>query len=710
MMRILRTNKARLFPAIAVVSLGALMLAAFVWLVFKDQEEERAAALLNAQTEAVNVANLLNEHLHQSIKRLDQALLHLRDAYAASPQDFIEKAHDWQKTVYGDLAFQISVVDADGWLLFSNLAVLEKPVDLSDRPHFRVHRDRPTDELYISPPVLGRVSQRWSIQFTRPLLRKNGAFNGTMVLSLDVDKLSDFYRSVDVGHHGVVTLVGDDRIVRAVGVNADGKTARPDGKITRADALAQTGETAPDLPFFAPTAPPGGRLTVEAKNGGDQRVGGYSRLAAYPLYIVVLYSKHDITDQLDHILRETAASAAVVGATIFLCVVVIAALMLRQATIQQGLAEARDRLAAAEERWRLALEAVGDGAWDWRVPDNKIYFSPRWRTMLGHGETESASGVEEWRARIHPDDREKALQDSEKLATGETPFYAAEYRIKNRDGGYRWVLARGIAVSRDDRGRAVRAVGTYADISERKAMEADLRAKSDALARSNQELEAFAYVASHDLRQPLRTINSYAVLLERELGKNISDDAQECVGFIRNGARRMDRLIVDLLEYSRVGNDPPPPAVIDMRQIINEATANLTAAVKDADARIDVAADLPAALGDEMQLLQLTQNLIGNAIKYCAPDRPPVVRVAADRHDDDRFIRFSVRDNGVGVAPEHFDRIFGIFQRLHSHHQVEGSGVGLAVCKKIVERHGGRIWLTSAPGRGSVFYFTLPAA
>ncbi|HRJ59648.1 MAG TPA: ATP-binding protein, partial [Azospirillaceae bacterium] len=256
-------------------------------------------------------------------------------------------------------------------------------------------------------------------------------------------------------------------------------------------------------------------------------------------------------------------------------------------------------------------------------------------------------------------------------------------------------------------GVAVRAVGTHTDVTGRREMEEALRRQTEALSRSNAELEAFAYVASHDLRQPLRTVNSYAALLERELGAAVSDDAKEFIGFIRDGAKRMDRLVVDLLEYSRVGRNCAPFSPVSTATTAQDAVANLNAALLESGGAVVISPDLPTVRGDESELLRLFQNLIGNAIKYRHPDRPPQIVVTAESQDD--HLLFSVADNGIGVAPQHFERIFGIFQRLHGPSDgVEGTGVGLALCKKIVEHHGGRIWVESAPAEGCVFRFSLP--
>lgn len=673
---------------------GALVLAAGVWGVSQDIAKERRLALIQGETQAADIAGLLNDHLHQTIRRLDQALLHLRREYAADPDWFIEKAAGWQRSVYADLAFQISVVGADGKLIFTNLVNVKDPVDLSDREHFRIHRERRSDELFISKPVLGRVSQKWSIQFTRPILDRDEAFAGVMVLSVEVDRLSEIYRAVDLGRQGSVTLTGTDRVVRARSAELpSGKTA--------------VGMTVAAHPLYSPDAPAEGALRLVSTIDGVARLGAYSRLSAYPLVVAVLYSEQELLAALAEQEKEKIAGAATAGALIALGVVTVALLLWREGLSRRRLESALQNLAAQEERWRLALDAVGDGVWDWSVDGDKVYFSPRWKAMLGYDDRELPGELYAWRDRVHPDDLPHTLADVEKLVSGETLFYVNEHRLLGRDGAWRWVLARGVAVARDAEGRALRAVGTHTDVTGRREMEEALRRQTEALSRSNAELEAFAYVASHDLRQPLRTVNSYAALLERELGESLSDDAKEFLGFIRDGAKRMDRLVVDLLEYSRVGRNCAPFAPVAMTAAAQDAVANLNAALQESRGAVTVADDLPVARGDESELLRLFQNLIGNAIKYRRPDRPPEIAVTAEAQDDHWV--FSVADNGIGVDPQHFERIFGIFQRLHGPTEgIEGTGVGLALCKKIVERHGGRIWVESTPGEGCVFRFTLP--
>ena len=673
---------------------GALVLAASVWGVSQDIAKERRAALTRSQTEAAAIASLLNDHLHQTVRRLDQALLHLRQEYAADPEWFVQKAVGWQLSVYADLAFQISVIGADGKLVFASMAQVKDPVDLSDREHFSIHRDQRVDELFISKPVLGRVSQKWSIQFSRPILDRDESFAGVMVLSVETDKLSEIYRGVDLGREGVVSVMGSDRVIRA-----------RSGKLS--DGRSAIGMTVADRPHFSPDAPASGFLHFVSTIDDVARLGAYSRLSSYPLLVAVLYSEQEVLERLSNQEREKLVDTATEGALITLGFVAVALLLWREGLSRRRLESAHSRLAAQEERWRLALEAVGDGVWDWNVPESTVYFSPRWKAMLGYDDHELTASFEEWRSRVHPDDWPRTVKDVEKLLSGETPFYANEHRLLARDGAWRWVLARGVAVARDAKGRALRAVGTHTDVTGRREMEETLRRKTEALSRSNAELEAFAYVASHDLRQPLRTVNSYAALLERELGDALNDDAKEFLGFIRDGAKRMDRLVVDLLEYSRVGRNCAPFAPVAMAAAAQDAVANLNAALQESGGDVTLADNLPTVRGDESELLRLFQNLIGNALKYRHPDRPPQIAVSAEQQDDHWL--FSIADNGIGVDPQHFERIFGIFQRLHGPTAgIEGTGVGLALCKKIVEHHGGRIWIDSTPGEGCIFHFTLP--
>ncbi|WP_216635799.1 PAS domain-containing protein [Magnetospirillum moscoviense] len=261
----------------------------------------------------------------------------------------------------------------------------------------------------------------------------------------------------------------------------------------------------------------------------------------------------------------------------------------------------------------------------------------------------------------------------------------------------------------DDRGK-VRQVAVFSrDITEQRSAARAIEKAMDDLARSNAELEQFAYVASHDLRQPLRMISSYLALVERKLGPDLPADIRDFLNFAVGGAKRMDALILALLEYSRVGRGDGKLQPISLAAPLADAMENLAPAINEGQARIALP-DRPAEVaGDHIELTRLFQNLIGNAIKYRSPDRAPVIDVAWEEVGDG-FWQVSVADNGMGIAAEDRERAFWIFQRLVQNDTVEGTGIGLAVCRKIVQHHGGRIWIESTPGQGSTFLFTLPAA
>jgi PAS domain S-box-containing protein len=248
------------------------------------------------------------------------------------------------------------------------------------------------------------------------------------------------------------------------------------------------------------------------------------------------------------------------------------------------------------------------------------------------------------------------------------------------------------------------AVSIVRDVTESKSIRQQLERQAAELKRSNEELEQFAYVASHDLQEPLRMVSGYTQLLQRRYAGRLDADADEFIDFAVQGVKRMQALIADLLAYSRVASRGKAPVSVALADVMEQVLANLQATIEESGAVIQVPS-LASVPGDPVQLVQLFQNLIANGLKFRG-SAPPSIEIQQEEYP--QHWQFCIKDNGIGIAPEYRDKIFVIFQRLHTRDKYPGTGIGLAICKKIVDRHGGKIWVESEPGKGSCFYFTLP--
>ncbi len=346
------------------------------------------------------------------------------------------------------------------------------------------------------------------------------------------------------------------------------------------------------------------------------------------------------------------------------------------------------------------------------IPD-RIYFKDREsrfvRNNLAHARSLGATPAQcvgktdfDFFSREHA---ERAFADEQEIIRSGQPVIAKVERITRRDGRQGWASSTKLPW-RDANGNIIGTFGLTRDITAIKDAEEKLLEERNLLARSNAELEQFAYVASHDLQEPLRAVASCVQLLQKRYEGKLDERANEFIAHAVDGTKRMQALIMDLLAYSRVGTRGHAFEAVNLEETLSDALANLTVAISESGAVI-TRDPLPTLQGDDTQLGQLWQNLIGNAVKFRAEGRAPQIRVTARRNGDEWT--FGVADNGIGIEPQYFERVFRVFQRLHTRTRYAGTGIGLAICKKIVERHGGRIWIESQPEEGSTFYFTLPA-
>jgi len=362
----------------------------------------------------------------------------------------------------------------------------------------------------------------------------------------------------------------------------------------------------------------------------------------------------------------------------------------------------------SEERFRAIFEQAAVGIAKTALGGQFMRVNPGFCQIVRYAESELLQ--KNWQAITHPDDIEADREYVRSLLSGDIQTFSLEKRLLCKDEAVRWANVT-VSAMRDAKGTPQYLICAIEDISQRKLVQELLQASLDTqtryaqeLTRSNAELEQFSYVASHDLQAPLSTIAGYAQLLEKRCHNQLDAQGNKFIRNIVNSCGRMQALIDDLLEYSRVGRSEKPFDVIDCNLVFEDACANLQLAIRQDQASV-TRGDLPRVRGDSFQLLQLFQNLIGNAIKYRSSEAP-MVRVSASRQGDSWV--FSVQDNGIGIAEQYHPRIFQLFQRLHSEKQYSGTGIGLAICQRIVERHGGRLWVESEPNRGSTFYFSIP--
>jgi len=364
----------------------------------------------------------------------------------------------------------------------------------------------------------------------------------------------------------------------------------------------------------------------------------------------------------------------------------------------------QEALRLSEEKLRAMFESMHDGIVLTDVSGTIIGVNEAAARMHGYSDKDDMigrPGVE----LVAESDRDRVMQASIKQFKGENPSEISETHTLVRADGTEFESESSRSVLRDSDGRVVGFIAAERDVTERKRMQEKLQKALEELKRSNTELQQFAYVASHDLQEPLRMVTSYLTLLARRYKGKLEQDADEFIEYAVDGAERMQGLIEALLLYSRVNTRGRPPEPTDCEEVLKQTLNNLQVAVEEKGAAV-THDPLPGITADGIQMVQLFQNLIGNAIKFQEEGRQPQVHISAEDAGDDWL--FSFRDNGIGIDPQSSERIFTIFQRLHARGTYPGTGIGLSVCKRIVERHGGRIWVESEPGKGATFKFTLP--
>lgn len=366
---------------------------------------------------------------------------------------------------------------------------------------------------------------------------------------------------------------------------------------------------------------------------------------------------------------------------------------------------ALSRLDRANDRLRVATASAGLGVWEWVVSTGELFWDENLHDLYGITPDDFHGRFEDWAEHCHPDDLSRVETELAAAMAARTTFRTTFRIIRADDGRVRDLDAYGIPVVDEDTGEVERLLGVSQDITARQDVAREREAALRDLERSNRELEQFAYVASHDLQEPLRMVASYTQLLAERLGDEMDDTSRMYVDYAVDGATRMQLLIKDLLTFSRVVRQAESFEEFDLLDVVNQSLHDLGPRIEESGAVVEVG-PLPRIVADRARIAQLVQNLVSNALKFHDEGKTPRVEIQGEVVDDGWAFR--VTDDGIGIDPRYEDTVFRIFDRLHGRDRFPGTGIGLAICRRVVELHGGRIWFTSELDRGTTFHVHLP--
>jgi PAS domain S-box-containing protein len=555
-----------------------------------------------------------------------------------------------------------------------------------DFEYLREVFDGPSDRLVIGRVISGAVTRRLNIPVARALLEKNGRLAGIIGTAIEPGYFEGFYRALNLEAGASLALLRDDGAVLVRFPEAPGRTSDVSGTQVFREHMAREAV---------------GTADAVSPIDGIRRLLAFRHVPGWNLIVV---------NTLQHaaIVAPWWRVAQAVG------LIVLASLGILLALLLLALRELKRR-AEAEERYVLAVQGSNDGIWDWNILTHEDYLSPRWKEILGYRDEEIANLDSSFFDLVHPEDRASVSEAITRHLEKNEP-YRVELRMRHKDGSYRWILARGEAL-RDAAGRAVRMAGSISDITDRKRAEAEIlklnteleqrvQERTAKLESANKELETFTYSVAHDLKAPLRGIDGYSRLLLEGYADRLDDEGRLFLHNVRDATRQMDRLTNDLLAYSRLERQDVLLGQVDPRSLVEALLVERAAEIQARGVAVSVAVPCPSVSADRDGLTMALRNLLENALKFTRDTPNPAIEVGG-RDSGDSCILW-VRDNGVGFDMKYHERIFAIFQRLHHIEDYPGTGVGLAIVRKAMERMAGRAWAESEPGKGATFYLEIP--
>ncbi len=679
-----------------------LTLVAVIWgTIASSLVADREQSISGAANTTATLARAFEEYTQRTIKEVDKTLLILRQAHDVNRDGFDLPSFTASDYFVNDVTLQIALIGRDGFLKSTNLGPQSAPTDLSDREHFRVQRDSDKDELFISKPVLGRTSGKWSIQLTRRLTGRDGAFDGVLVASVDPAYFARFFGSMaePLGSKGAVTLIGRDGIVRARGSNSSISAV---GQSVDPTILAQMLEKR------------SGVLLARSSIDGVERIKGFRILPDFPLIVTVSQGLDDVlAGQSEH-----RKSQLTIGAGLTLVVLIaIAVSVWRSIRLDHALAALKASEARASEKSSELEIALGNMSQGIMMIDGRgtvAVLNRRAVELLGLPEdylTQRPSFEEvlefQWRSgEFGPDGAAlpPRLRDFVRHAGGTSDVTVYE---RTRPNGV--VLE--IRSAPLPHGGIVR---TYSDITERTQTAAVLAEARDKAESASRARTAFLAMMSHEIRTPLNGVIGMASLLA---ATPLDDEQRRYTGTLRDSAEHLLQVIDDVLDFSKLEADRGTVEEVsfDIARTIDSILAMVSPRVREKGLFLGAAID-PAVpdlvLGDAGALRQVLLNLLGNGVKFTERGAVLLEATVADASDPDEgvLLRFRVSDTGIGIEPANLPLLFREFSQLDGSisRRFGGTGLGLAISKHLVERLGGSISVESEPGRGTVFTFTMP--
>lgn len=607
----------------------------------------------------------------------------------------------------------VTIFDTRGIARVSGVATpLNIGKSSADRDWFQ--QVKATGKPYLGTPAISQTTGRPAVPYGVPILDERGKLCGVLVAGISISVLSDVIVKTQVGLEASAALV-DFRRGGIILAHADPKRIlNPVSGLNEATRRLLAGE----------------RGTLETINSMGERVlNAFSPVWQAPWGILITQPHKSAFAALDALTKQVLLLGvlailitALMGGWVALRLsrpilalrnaanALAAGDLTRRVKFSRRdeigeLAQVFDRMADALQAEQTTLRRRAENFFNLTldllcVAGFDGYFktlNPTWEQTLGFTAAELLGRP--IIAFVHPEDRRATMEATAQLTAGQD-IVSFESRYLCKDGSYRWLMWNSVSAAEE---QLIYAVAH--DVTERKSNQEKLQRYAKELARSNADLEQFTYVASHDLQEPLRMVTSYLQLIERRYKERLDADGQTFMKYAVDGAARMQELIHDLLTYSRVGTRGQPFEPTNVETPLEQAISNLKTLMAEAKAAISHDA-MPVVMADSSQLMQLFQNLIANAVKFRSAG-PPNIHIGAEPTQEGW--QFSVQDNGIGIDMKYRDRIFIMFQRLQTREDYQGTGIGLAIAKKVVERHGGRIWFESKPDEGTTVYFTLPA-